>query len=481
MDKKQLWAFYTPSHTVDYILEQVNWVLPFSKDSKILEPSWWDWIFISHLLNLYSIDSENIDVRDINYEVKDKILEYWVNFHCKDSLLDNNFNEWLFYQWEWYYSHIIWNPPYLNKQSDYIKTNKNKLKKLYSNIWVHDTYAMFIYMWCKLLKQWWCLWFIVSDTFLTLWIHKNFRKFLLDNFLIKEITLCPKNLFEWASVNTCIIIIQNKKPNLDSKFIINDCRNCGIWIYDWIKSEILQQDTLLNPDYVFDINNNDKFLRYATNQDKMIDYLLWWLWMHTKDNQKYLAVVNYNWIEFAKKKNLLLKVNINDVNWKDWILYHKQWWNYKYYLPAEYAVKWDSDSFSNYVIPKNTLELKDKRWFLISWVCSSLSVRLFTSWAMRESNKAMCFFPKDENIYPCEYFLWLLNSSIYNKIIKSLNHTNSIQIRDIYKLPMIHLNNEDKTNLINNVKQILEHMKINLSYDFSREQQAINIIVEKYF
>ena len=87
MDKKQLWAFYTPWHTVDYILKQVHEVSNFNLESKILEPSWWDGIFVSHLLNNYQVNPKNVDVWDINYEVENTILKYWVNFQCRDDCL----------------------------------------------------------------------------------------------------------------------------------------------------------------------------------------------------------------------------------------------------------------------------------------------------------------------------------------------------------------------------------------------------------
>lgn len=481
MDKKQLWAFYTPTHTVDYILSRVNNVTKFDKDSKILEPSWWDWAFVSSLLWSYDVNPKNIDVWDINIEVKEHILNYWVNFFCKDSLLESDIlSESLFTTDEWIYTHVVWNPPYLNKQSDYMKSNKHKLKKVYSSIGVYDTYAMFIYLGSRLLKKWWCLGFIVSDTFLTLWIHKNFRKYILENFCVKEITLCQKSLFEWATVSTCIIIIENNKPTDDSKFIINNCRCTPIWQYDWIINKCSQRDTLGNPDHVFDINNNPSLLKMANSTDKMVDYLEWWLWMHTKDNNKYLSVVDYDGVNYAKKKTILNIVSSKEIDGKNWMFYHKQWWWFKYYLPAEYAVKRDDESVSNYVIPKNALWLKDKQWFIISWVCSSLSARLSTPWAMWESNKAMCFFPQVVD-YPCEYFIWLLNSSHYANLMRTFNHTNSIQIRDIYKLPMIHLNEEDKDELIKYVKLIIESMKTNLEFDYSEYQEKIDRIVEKYF
>ena len=65
--------------------------------------------------------------------------------------------------------------------------------------------------------------------------------------------------------------------------------------------------------------------------------------------------------------------------------------------------------------------------------------------------------------------------------MKALNHTNSIQIRDIYKLPMIHLNDKDKENLINYVKLIIKWMKANLEFNYNDYQEKIDKIVEKYF
>lgn len=479
MNQKQLGAFYTPRHTTQYILSKVNSITTIDTQARILEPSGWDGIFVSCLLDDYKqVKPQQIDVRDMNKEVKDQITQYGVNFSHRDSLLDNALTN---RQKAWTYSHIIGNPPYLNKQSDYIKKNKTLLKKIYKDIGVHDTYAMFIYLWCKLLKAWGVLWFIVSDTFLTLWIHKKLRKFLLENFSIKEITICPKKLFAGVTVSTCIIIVQNKKPDKKSTFIINDCRKSEIWNYDWIISTFKRQETLKNPDYIFNFNGNTELIKYINNDDKLINYVDGWLWMHTKENNKYLAIIDYDGTQYAKRQSIELRVDAKDVDWKKWKFYHKQWGDYSYFLPAEYAVKCDDVSMSNYSIPKNILIEKKQQWFIISWVCSRLSARLSTIWAMWESNKAMCFFPKNPEEYPCEYFLWLLNSSVYAKFIKFLNHTNSLQIRDIYKLPMLHVNQIDKQKIIDAVRYIIEQQKKNNNYDFSDKQKEIDCIVEKYF
>jgi len=92
----------------------------------------------------------------------------------------------------------------------------------------------------------------------------------------------------------------------------------------------------------------------------------------------------------------------------------------------------------------------------------------------------MCFFPKEPDKYPPEFFVGLLNSEAYNKIIKILNHTNSIQIRDIKKLPFFDFDKEDIKQIAKTVKDIIEQKKNNLDYDFSFEQKQINQVVNNY-
>lgn len=63
---------------------------------------------------------------------------------------------------------------------------------------------MFTYMALRQLALGGQLVFLLSDTFLTLGIHRRFRQHLL-NYRIDSITLLPKGSFPQASVNTCIV------------------------------------------------------------------------------------------------------------------------------------------------------------------------------------------------------------------------------------------------------------------------------------
>src|SRR3990172_9567622 len=361
MNKKDLGAFYTPKHTANYMLGLLS---DFDERSKLLEPCGGDGAFVSVILEKKLLKPNQITVWDINPEVKNYIEKFGVVFNLKDSLLETTFKEEDLFNKIKKFTHIVGNPPYLNKQSSYIKKNKNKLRKIYDEIGANDTYALFIYLCCHLLEDNGQLCFITSDTYLTLGIHKKLRKFLLANFIVKKITLCPSDLFKGG------------------------------------------------------------------------------LGMHTADNKKFLGIIDYNGIKYAKNgiQNI---VSIDEAKKDGWKFYHKKGGDTKYYLPAEFCIKWDKESIKNYKMPKNFNLNDDRQGFLISGVCSTISARLATKGALWESNKAMCFFPKDPVKYPPEFFVGILNGDLYNKIIKILNHTNSIQIRDIKKLPLFDFKKED--------------------------------------
>ena len=479
-EKRQLGAFYTPQHTVEYM---VNKMTNFDNDSKLLEPSGGDGAFVSVILEKKLLKPEQITVWDINPEVQTGLLKSGIkNIVIKDTLLKTNFVNDSLFQGE-KFSHIIGNPPYLNKQSEYIKNNKHKLGKIFEEIGANDTYAMFLYLCSKLLKDNGQLCFIVSDTYLTLGIHKKLRKFLLKNYTINEIILCPKNLFKdtGALVHTSIIYLTNKKSSDTHEVVFNDCRENEINDYNGKKYHTKQKNIILYPDHVFDFNGGAKLLGKIVELKKMVAHLDGGLGMHTTDNNKFLAIINYSGVKYVKNNGVNTEVSVKDIDGKKWKFYHKKGGNNKYYLPAEYAIKWDNESIANYKMPSHYNINDNRQGFIISGICSNLTARLSTIGALWESNKAMCFFPKDPKKYPSEFFIGILNSDIYNKMIKLLNHTNSLQIRDIKKLPMPDFKENDVKTIVEIASSIIKKIENNLEYNFESDQRQINQIVERYF
>lgn len=477
MTKEELGAFYTPKHTVNYMLGLLS---DLNKTSKLLEPCGGDGAFVASVLDQNLLKSEQITVWDMNPEVRHYIEKLGVKFEPKDTLLQTNFQIGHLFNDVNKFTHIIGNPPYLNKQSSYIKKNKRELKKICNEIGANDTYALFMYLCCHLLESNGQLCFITSNTYLTLGIHKKLREYLLKNFVIKGITLCQQGLFKDAGalVSTCIIILENKGPD-NNTIAFNDCRDLKVGDYNGKEYLVKQNDLLSYPDYIFDFNGNGELIKKIKTTRPLTDFVTGGLGMHTTNNKQFLGIVDYNGIRYAKN-GIKKFVSIDEIKKGGWKLYHKKGGNTKYYLPAEYCIKWDNYSMGHYKMPKDYNLNDNRKGFIISGICSTLSSRISTPGALWESNKAMCFFPKNPIQYPPEFFVGILNSKIYNKIIKIFNNTNSIQIRDIKKLPFFPFSQTDVKQIVKITRGIIEQKQQDLNYDYYSEQKEIDQIVNKY-
>jgi hypothetical protein len=193
-----------------------------------------------------------------------------------------------------------------------------------------------------------------------------------------------------------------------------------------------------------------------------MEFLTGGLGMHTGNNDKFI------------KKN---EGNLE----KGYRYYHKKGGNVKFYAPVENVLKWTKHIRSKYYdCMSNIKKNEGKKGFIISGISSELAAREMQEGAAWESNKAMGFFPKDPKKYPVEFFIGILNTPIYNKIMKMFNHTNSIQIRDIEKIPMFPFEDEDIEKISLLSRFIIEKLKVNMSYNYKSELIKINQIVKKY-
>ncbi|MBA7535146.1 hypothetical protein ES705_27399 [subsurface metagenome] len=143
------------------------------------------------------------------------------------------------------------------------------------------------------------------------------------------------------------------------------------------------------------------------------------------------------------------------------------------------ALDWNEKSISVYDIPSSVPF--EKEGVVISGISSKLAARYMPKGCYWDSNKAIGFIAKDKSI-SIEYFLGLLNSSLYNYLSKGIiNNTNSIQISGIHSLPFIKPNKETQEEVEVLVKQIIENKKKNLGYDYTREQKSIDDIIFNFY
>ena len=116
---------------------------------------------------------------------------------------------------------VIGNPPYVMLQN--LETREvfdYALKKFQSAKYKIDTYQLFIEASLKILAQNGTLAFITPNTFLKNIHSEPLRKFLLDNVTINEFVLFNYTVFNAASVDTCIFVIENATANKKSAITV---------------------------------------------------------------------------------------------------------------------------------------------------------------------------------------------------------------------------------------------------------------------
>jgi len=482
--EKELGAVLTPPKTAEYIVSKLGKI---KENQKVLDPCAGPGIFVKSLLKS-GVNKSQIFCHDINSDYKEFIEDLGVSFKSVDSLL--SFNSKCYEE----YDFIVGNPPYLNKASSYVRKNRVELKKIYGKINAHETYSMFIVNSIWRLKEGGKLGFITSDSFLTLSTHSKLRNFILNNCVINEILLAPIKLFDKQNVSTYPVIFILTKCSKDENEQVRD--NNIMKIIPRIKSEdqywklpiiteITQKRYKSLPFNIFFVDAEDQILDLFENAPKLELFIKGYIGMHTHDNKKFIAAIEDTELANMFRKNsrnknkserfkVISRIDLESGRWKPYL---KRGGGDQYYRPVMEALDWEQESILIYDIPKYVPF--GKEGIVISGVSSRLAARYMPEGCHWDSNKAMGFIIQDSSI-SIEYFLGLLNSSLYNYLSKGiLNNTNSIQLTGIHSLPFIKPDKGTHEDVSLLVRKIIENKKKNLSYDYTEEQKSIdNIIFE---
>lgn len=111
-----------------------------------------------------------------------------------------------------FYDRIIGNPPYGAWQE---LTKRASLKTRFPDLYVRETYGLFLAQALTLLKPNGRLVFIVPETFLYIHLQKNLRWRILSTYTLSSVDVFPSGIFpgvNFGYAKLCIIVIQNIKP-----------------------------------------------------------------------------------------------------------------------------------------------------------------------------------------------------------------------------------------------------------------------------
>ncbi len=204
--KKNNGIYFTPPSVIKVNIEYLSSYL--KKDIKILEPSCGSCEFINALLK------ENKSFKITGIENNKQIYDRVKDLYDKDNveIIYYDFLKWLP---EEKYDLIIGNPPYfvMNK-----KSVENEFYEYFDGR--PNIFILFIIKCLKLLKEDGILSFVLPSNFMNCLYYDKTRKYIENNFTILNILECNNDFIE-TKQETVIIVLQNKKPTIKSKFIIN--------------------------------------------------------------------------------------------------------------------------------------------------------------------------------------------------------------------------------------------------------------------
>ena len=491
-------AFYTKSvPIVDYMIEKLS----LKQEDRIFEPCGGDGVFVEAILDRNR--NAIIDVCELNDSafniLQNKFSHYsTTNIRQSDTLLDSDL---IFHShFGGIYDKIIANPPY-GAWLDYEK--RNKLKKLFPDIYAKETYTLFLYRCIEILKDGGILSFIIPDTFLSLHMHKAIRKHILTKTKILDLALFPSSFFpgvNFGYANLSIITLQkrsNSKECLDNSFkVISGFANVE-QLADTKKSKLKilrfsQKEIFKNPDYAFFVANNPQIIETINNTKlKVGDIAHCVTGFYSGNDKQFLQVISS---DLKNGKNYEL-VNVNTINkdYKDipnvlegiegdnFFIPIVKGGNAKYLKPESWFMNWSKEAVSHYKTDKKARFQNPKFYFkfgigvpMIS--SSSITASLIENKLFDQS--IVGIFPKDEKL--TYYLLAFFNSPTCNQLIRTINPSANNPANYIKKIPFITPNKVMLEDITNKVIGIVTSIKDNRNFDETIEMQ-INIFFESLY
>lgn len=489
-------SYYTNSDDITFYMVSR---LGIDNNDVILEPSAGEGIFIDEILKVNSkshIDAldindnaisilknkyasnPSVDVRKTDTLFDAKLDQYDVSqlwLKQTDTLLDEQLD--FFYSTGGYYTKVIGNPPY-GAWQDYDR--RDLLKKKYAGQYVKETYSLFLLRCISVLKLHGRLSFIIPDTFLYVNMHTKLREILLKKTKIEEILIFPSKFFPGISFgysNLCIItlercdayeaqkntikIYKGFKKSDEFRTLVSEC---ALPEYiEFFKQK--QSDILSNPQHRFIFANNSLITLINESNVHLGDVANVVTGLYTGNNMRFIRakskevkgsknykIINSNLIYNCSSVKGIVETEVG------YIPFIKSASEHRYVRSNdEWYVRWDSNTVSFYNNDKKARFQNStfyfKRGIGIPMVKSG-TIRAFMMEDRVFDQSIVGIFPKDES--KLKYMLAIMNSSVINQLIHTINPTANNSANYIKLLPYI----EPSSDLLSTINSLVDEIRI---------------------
>ncbi len=489
-------SYYTHSDAlVNYMVKMLN----IRDNMRILEPCAGDGVFIDALLkrkpdlwiDAYEMNPEAFSILEEKYVDKKNI-----SLKKSDTLLDEELT--FFSKFGGGYDRIIANPPY-GAWQDYSK--RKDLKKLYPEIYVKETYALFLYRCFHLLADYGKLVFILPDTYLNLHMHTALRNMLLKEAKILEIALFPSSFFpnvNFGYANLSIITLEkaDRKPTLaTNQFrVLTELKQLEDLEKEKIPARIYtftQEEVYTHPQHAFFVADKQINILLHTSVQKLGDIADCVTGIYSGNDKKYLHPIssgirnskNYSLIEeeaichnYIEKKNLL-----DGIAACECFVPIVKGGAVKYIKSDNWYIDWSLDAVKSYKTDKKARFQNSSHYFKkgigVPMVSSSQITGVLMEYRLFDQS-IVGIFPRDEKwLY---YLLAFFNSSTCNRLIRTINPSANNSANYIKKIPFITPDDDILIIINDKVMKIISDIRKKSKHDQEDEKFVNELIQDLY-
>lgn len=357
---------------------------------------------------------------------------------------------------------VVGNPPYIDSRTNDLES-KDYWKKIYYSAKSGKTnaYEVFIEKGLLLLKPQGRLCFIVPIVLLNLDACKALRELLLSRYKFDEIAYGDKAVFE-ANVDTMIISVTNSNINTSTTTI----RKFSDTYSSIIQTKFLKHSSLIAENgYKISVKGNDIIEKIFSEKNKFLkisDVLDFYNGIATgPDKEKYFSFKKIN----QNYKPLLMGNNIGYYRIEDegrYINYDRA----KLHRAREEKIFLAAEK----IVMQRIRNLRlDRRL-----VCSLDTNRFYTF------NSVNNLLLKSGSVYNIKYLLALLNSSLFNYLIKQQSLNTNITLSDLELLPFKKIDFANKAQKIihDSIATIVDYVLFLNSIELTN---VTDLLMPKYF
>lgn len=467
--REEYGAFYTPPATADFMVS----LLGVGPEHRVLDPCAGGGAFIDALLRAGVLE-DRITAWELDPRACAALRARYPRARVErlDALLDARLDG------SERFDRIVANPPYLNKSSAYVRAHRDALRRRFGGVvGSGETSAMFLYLCLRLLVPRGRLSFIVTDTVRTLGTHERLRRLILSSCRVRAVAATPPRLFPGASVRTVILGIERGGRAGAARVLplasSEDDYRSGAWgtIAPEVFSYVDGRPFLLEaPPTIVELFRQP--LRFR-------DWVTGHIGMHTRNNRRYLAALAGSHLaeRFDRRRTRpgeLPVIGPDDARTGRWQPYLKEGGEKDFFFPIFEYLDWSPAARRSYVIPKGPDF--GKPGLCVSGVSRRLSARLMPAGCYWDTNKVIGFVPRDPRDAP--FLLGLLNSDLFTYIAKRLlNESSSMQINDLWKLPVPRLSEDAASSIARVAAECVERCRRDLRAGLAAPRRELDGLV----